>query len=65
MGAVNPDEVPARKVSHDFDDDGDGEFGPMIGEAQTLPMTQAQKKLARERRERLDALGGFRFGQPR
>lgn len=61
---MNPEEVPSRKVLHDFDDDIDGEFGDMVGEAQTLPMTPTQKKQARERRERLNRLGGFGFAGP-
>ena len=55
-------EVPDRTVQHDVDDDQALDFGDLVGEAQTLPMTSTLKAKARLRRQRLDELGGFGFG---
>jgi hypothetical protein len=58
------DEVPPRRVLHDFEDDSLDAGGDLVGDAHTLPMSPQQKAAVRRKRERLRKLGGFGFQAP-
>lgn len=58
-------EIPDREVAHGSDEGDEQQFGPLVGQADTLPMSNQAKSAAKKRRAAFERLGGFGFGSRR